>query len=457
MSNQSVKAATSNSDLLSSREAGEAKRTLILCDFDGTVSKKDTVNKLIRNHISDPHWRYYVKRYLRGEIGSREVYKAIAPLMRMTRLEFDKFVLEHAELDPFFPRFLVWARENNIDVKIVSDGFDETIKKLFDSHGVTGLDIISNTLLIEQDGRIEIRSEHSNPACGICGTCKLNTLRNFRSQYDKIVLIGDGESDRHAATEADMVLALGDLFLFCARNGIPAIRIDGFHEAPAMLTRDIRAVAFDLDGTLIDSIEAIVEAFNYMFSELGYPSMTLQEILRRTSISLIDFVKSHLKPEHGELGIKVFRDYYDTIYLERTTMLPGAMEALLKLNASVSQGIVSNKRGRYARILAEHLGFAHKMVKIIGAEDGFKAKPSADMFHEFIRHVGSRKEHTVYVGDAPIDIEGASAAGIDAYAIAGEFFTAEELALHKPRRVLSNIGELPQALEPVITTHVQKI
>jgi len=45
---------------------------------------------------------------------------------------------------------------------------------------------------------------------------------------------------------------------------------------------------------------------------------------------------------------------------------------------------------------------------------------------------------------------------VDAYAVAGEFFTAEELALLKPRRVLSNIGELPQALEPVITTSVRK-
>jgi 2,3-diketo-5-methylthio-1-phosphopentane phosphatase len=446
----------SNSDPSSSPKEAVAAKTLILCDFDGTVSIKDTVNRLIRSHISDPYWRYYVKRYLRGEIGSREVYKAVAPMMRMTRPEFERFVLEHAELDPFFPRFLIWARDNNIDVKIVSDGFDETIRTLFESHGVTELDIISNTLLIGEDGKIEIRSDHFNPACGTCGTCKLNVLRNFRSQYDKIVLIGDGESDRHAATEADMVLALGDLFLFCARNGIPAIRIDGFHEAPIMLSREIRAVAFDLDGTLIDSIEAIVEAFNYMFSELGYPSMTVQEILRRTSISLVDFVKSHLKPEHGELGIKVFRDYYDTIYLERTTMLPGAMEAVLKLNGSVKQGIVSNKRGRYARILAEHLGFAHKMVKIIGAEDGFKAKPAADMFHEFMRHVGSTEQDTIYVGDAPIDIEGAYAAGVDAYAVAGEFFTAEELALLKPRRVLSNIGELPQALESVITTSVKK-
>lgn len=430
--------------------------TLVLCDFDGTVSVKDTVNRLLRSHISDPQWRYHVKRYLRGDIGSKAVYEALAPLMRMTRPDFERFVLEHSELDPYFPQFLEWSRNSNIDVKIVSDGFDETIKTLFGKHGISGLDIISNSLVIEDSGKIEIRSEHCNPGCQVCGTCKLRALRNFRRQYDKIVLIGDGESDRHAASEADMVLALGDLFLYCAANGIPAIRINGFHEVPLMLTRDIEAVAFDLDGTLIDSIDAIAEAFNYMFNELGYPIMTVQEVLRKTSVSLIDFVKSHLRPEHSELGIKVFRDYYDTIFLDKTSMIPGALETLIKLNGSLKQGIVSNKRGRYARILANHLGFAHKMKTILGAEDGFKAKPAADMFLEFVRSVSAKAENTIYVGDAPIDIQGAKAAGIDTYAVAGPFFSAEELALHQPRRVLNHISELPAALAPVISSKSDK-
>lgn len=432
------------------KEPTANKKTLILCDFDGTVSIKDTVNRLIRSHLEDPHWRFYVKRYLLGEIGSKAVYEALAPMMRMNRPDFERFVFEHAELDPHFPIFLKWARLNNIDVKIVSDGFDETIKTLFSRHGVTGLDIIANSLIIKDEGRVEIRSEHFNPACNICGTCKLRVLRKFRQEYDKIVLIGDGESDRHAATEADTVLALGDLFFYCATKKIPAIRINGFHEVSLMLTRSVDAVAFDLDGTLIDSFDGIAEAFNHMFLQLGYPSMTPQEVIRKTSVSLIDFVKSHLKPDHGELGIKVFRDYYDTIFLEKTFMAPGAMETLNKLNGSLIQGIVSNKRGRYARILAEHLGFAHKMTKILGAEDGFKAKPAADMFHEFVRSVGSTVERTIYVGDAPIDIQGARAAGMDTYAVVGPFFSAEELALNKPRRVLSHINELPAALEPVI-------
>lgn len=425
-------------------------RTLILCDFDGTVSLKDTVNRLIRSHLTDPHWRYHVKRYLRGNTGSKGVYEAVAPMMRMNKDDLERFVSEHAELDPHFPEFLEWAREKQIDVKIVSDGFDATIKTLFSKHGIDGIEIYANSLNFADDDRVEIANPHANPNCGVCGTCKLSLLKTFRDSYDKIILIGDGESDRHAAHEADMVLALKDLFIYCARNDIPAIYLKSFQEAATLLTRKVEAVAFDLDGTLIESMEAIAEAFNHMFATLGYPPMTVDEVIRKTGVSLIDFVKSFLKPQEAELGIKIFRDYYDTIFLERTTMFPGATETLQRLNGEHKTGIVTNKRGKYARILADHLGFSDKMELIIGAEDGFKAKPHADMFIEFMKAVGAPAHSTVYVGDAPIDIHGAKSANIDAYALANRFYSAEELALHKPRRVLRDITELPEALQPIL-------
>jgi 2-hydroxy-3-keto-5-methylthiopentenyl-1-phosphate phosphatase len=425
-------------------------RILILCDFDGTVSTKDTVNRLVREHATSPEWRYHVKRYMLGEIGSREVYQAVAPLMRMTNADLDSIVRNHAALDPGFPQFLEWALGRGIDVKIVSDGFDATIETLFSKHGISGLEIYANSMVLQDDGRVSIASPYSDPACDTCGTCKLGILRKFRPSYDKIILIGDGESDRHAASEADVVMALNDLFVYCVRQGIPAVRVEGFQEIPQLLTRRIEAVTFDMDGTLVDSLGSITEAFNHMFASLGYPSMTMEEVIRHTSISLMDFVKTFLKPEEAEKGIQVFREYYDVIFLEKTKMIPGAMETLSTLNGTTLQGVVTNKRGKYARKLAEHLGFSQNMARIIGAEDGFKAKPAGEMFEEFIRSVGIAKEKTIYVGDAPLDIQAARNAGIDAFAVASSIFSAEELAMYRPRRVLNQITQLPAALQPLI-------
>jgi 2,3-diketo-5-methylthio-1-phosphopentane phosphatase/HAD superfamily hydrolase (TIGR01509 family) len=427
-------------------------KVLILCDFDGTVSTKDTVSRLLREHVRSSELRFHVKRYMRGEIGSKAVYEAVAPLMRMKPGDIEEFVRGNAALDPQFPAFLRWAGELDIDVKIVSDGFDLTIVTLLADHGIEAPEIFANRLILDEGDRVRIRSPFSDTECGWCGTCKHRLVRGYRGEYDAVILIGDGESDRHAAQEADAVLALEDLFIYCAREGIPAVRIDGFKDVPRILTTRIDAVAFDLDGTLVDSIGSITEAFNHMFVQLGYPTMTVDEVARKTSVSLKDFVHGFLRPEEVERGIKIFRDHYDEIYLEKTTVIPGAKETLDALDDSVLTGIVTNKRGWYARKLAEHLGISKGMARIIGAEDGFLSKPAPDMFEEFMRSVNADPERTVYVGDSPIDIEAARSAGIDAIAIGGPIFPPEELALHGPRRVLPRINELPSAIPPLIRT-----
>lgn len=426
------------------------KKTLFLCDFDGTVSVTDTVNNLIMRHAQGEEWRVPVQRYLLGEIGSLGVYENVAPLMRATEEGLAAFTREFAQIDPAFPAFLLWARQKGAEVKIVSDGFDVTIRNLLDAHGIRDVEIIANRLLTHPGRRVTIESPHANLTCGRCGTCKRSVVRRFKETHDFVVLIGDGESDRHAAEEADLVLALRDLFVYCVREGISAMRIDGFADAPRLLSRRIEAVTFDLDGTLLDSLDGITEAFNHMFARLGYPAMTVEEVARKTSVSLKDFVATFLRPEESEIGVKIFRDYYDHIYLDRTRMPSEARQALERIHGTVTAGIVTNKKGTYARSLAAHFGFADSMKAIIGAEDGFRAKPAPDMLQEFLRTTGLDAQNTVYVGDAPIDIETAHNAGLDAIAVCGPVFSAQELALHRPRRVLSCISQLPKILGPVL-------
>lgn len=427
----------------------QQRNVLILCDFDGTVSTKDTVNRLVRDHLDSPDWRFHVKRYMRGEIGSREVYEAVAPLMRMSQADLDEFVIRHAELDSYFPSFLRWAEEKGIEVKIVSDGFDVTIQTLFRHNNVESPEIFANRLILLPEKRVGIESPYARPDCGRCGTCKLGLIERFRKNYQKIVLIGDGESDRHAAEAADLVVGLKELFVYCAKKSLPAVRAQSFREIPHLLSRKIESITFDLDGTLLDSIHSITESFNHMFAALGYPPMSVHQVARRTGISLKDFVKSFLRPEEAEKGVKIFRDYYDTIFLDKTRVLPGVMEALARLDGHMVKGVVTNKRGKYARMLANHFGLDRHLVHIIGAEDGFKAKPSSEMFDAFIERAGVSRENTIYVGDAPVDIEAAHNSGIDAFVIPNHIFSAEELATYGPRRVLTDITDLPSAMAPV--------
>ena len=103
--------------------------------------------------------------------------------------------------------------------RLCRTGLDATVATLFRNHGISGLEIYASNLILDESGQVTIRSPHSNPDCGKCGTCKLDILRKFRADYDKIILIGDGESDRHAAKEADMVLALHRPVRLLRRSG----------------------------------------------------------------------------------------------------------------------------------------------------------------------------------------------------------------------------------------------
>ncbi len=426
------------------------QKILILCDFDGTISVKDTVNNLIRRHATSNDWMIHVEKYQRGELGSAGVYRAIEPMLKIDQKDLDLFVLEHAQIDPSFDYFLKWTSERGIDVKVISDGFDATINTLFRNHDIKGLDILANSLSFNGHGKVRLGSPHLNPECGLCGTCKVKIIRNMRQYYDHIILIGDGESDRHAAEEADAVLALKDLFIYCAKAGIPALYTRDFKEVPGLLVRRIEAVMYDMDGTLIDSAALITKTFNHMFKTLGYPTMTEQEVMRKTSLSLVDFVTKYLKPEDGIKGVHIFRDYYSKVYLDESRPFPMAEQILESLSYKYSQGIITNKKGSFARTLSDHLGLSKHITKIIGAQDGYKTKPSGEMLSAFLEFVGSGKDSCVYVGDGPVDIEAANEAGIDCFALVSKYYSTEELAKLSPRRVLGSLADLPSALEPVL-------
>jgi 2,3-diketo-5-methylthio-1-phosphopentane phosphatase/HAD superfamily hydrolase (TIGR01509 family) len=392
----------------------------------------------------------HVELYQRGELGSAGVYQAIESMMRITQRDMDAFVLEYSELDPGFPDFLRWTGERGIDVKVISDGFDATIKTLFRNHGISGLEIFANSLTYDSNGMVKLVSPHVDPDCGHCGVCKVKIIKDMRKRYDRIVLIGDGESDRHAAEEADAVLAIKDLFLYCAEAGLPAVHLNSFSEAPGLLIRRVEAVMYDMDGTLVDSAPLLTKAFNHMFRTLGYPTMTEEEVMRKTSLSLVDFVKQHLRPEDGVPGVHLFRDYYSKIYLDETRPMPHAASILETLSQKCSQGIITNKKGEFARNLSEKLGFSKYLTKVIGAQDGYKTKPSGEMLQAFLEFVAANKESGVYVGDSPIDIEAAQSAGMDCFALAGNHYSPTELAQLWPRRILRSLEDLPAAIEPVL-------
>ncbi|MBW2146672.1 MAG: HAD family hydrolase [Deltaproteobacteria bacterium] len=261
--------------------------------------------------------------------------------------------------------------------------------------------------------------------------------------YRILLAVGKGAPDQCLCMEYDDVFADTALFIQCLKRGVSVFLARNLADVATELKKEIRGVLFDLDGTLVDSFQAIEASYRYMFSRLGRNASGLTDVMRGTGRDLREILHHNLGPAEVDEGLRLFREQYREVCLKKTYPMPGAHSLLRKLEDSgLSLGAVTNKRGDYARELLAHLGMARHFKIILGAEDGFPPKPSSDMLSAALERIRLTPSQVVYVGDSPIDVEAGRRSGIDVYCLATGYHSPEELAAEKPRRVLSSPSEL---------------
>jgi 2,3-diketo-5-methylthio-1-phosphopentane phosphatase len=205
-----------------------SERTLVLCDFDGTVSPMDVGNRLL-NCFTGADWERIDRDYCAGRIGSQAAYRMIAPLVRGTRDDMLEYVLSVAALDRHFAEFHHICRQNSVELKIVSDGLDFYIEALLARYGLTGLEFFANRTVFQGEA-VTFEFPGASDDCGRCGNCKRSILMRCRQAYGRIVYIGDGHSDVCPAKHADLVFAKAVLFEKCSGNGNPCVRFETFKD-----------------------------------------------------------------------------------------------------------------------------------------------------------------------------------------------------------------------------------
>jgi len=204
--------------------------THIYVDFDGTISLRDTTDMLLQ-HFAGPGWREIEALWENGEIGSRECMRRQIELLDVSPEQLDAF-LETVEIDPAFPAFVEFCRQQNIPMTIISDGLDRSIASILKRYGVS-VPVIANRLEWAGGNNWRLAFPYSDNAClAGSGNCK---CRNMASETEHRVLIGDGRSDFCAAEEASMVFAKSKLKTHCEDNAITHQSFSNFAELPEML------------------------------------------------------------------------------------------------------------------------------------------------------------------------------------------------------------------------------
>lgn len=196
-----------------------------------------------------------------------------------------------------------------------------------------------------------------------------------------------------------------------------------------------KAVVFDLDGTLLNTLEDLRTAVNLALCAEGYPERSLEEIRLAVGNGIGKLISRSVPvgtmPEAEERVFARFREEYQLHCSDTTAPYDGIPELLKRLREDGYRlAVVSNKADFAVQKLAEQY-FPGSFDTVLGETEGLARKPAPDMAEEVLRRLGVKKSDAVYVGDSEVDLVTARNTGIDCISVTWGF---------RDRRVLEEYG-----------------
>ena len=193
-----------------------------------------------------------------------------------------------------------------------------------------------------------------------------------------------------------------------------------------------RTVLFDMDGTLLDTLEDLRESTNHVLGELGHPERSLEEVRRFVGNGAEMLIRRAVPEGTGEeeilRALGMFRSYYAAHCKEKTRVYDGMLALLDALRArGIKTAVVSNKPDEAVKKLSEEY-FGGRMDYAVGAKDGRRCKPYPDMVDAALEALGETREGAVYIGDSEVDVQTGLNAGLPVIAVSWGFRSRETIA-----------------------------
>jgi 2-phosphoglycolate phosphatase len=209
--------------------------------------------------------------------------------------------------------------------------------------------------------------------------------------------------------------------------------------------KDIPAtgVIFDLDGTLIDSYQALFLAFRHTYQNMGLAPLSAEEVRRVLGHGVASTFQDLLGKERVPEAMKLFRQEYEEVMRPHTQLLPGAREVIETLHGrGIQLAIATNKLGYFARELSEYYGLDKLIAVIVGDGDVSQNKPDPEMLLHAIEKMRLKKEEVVFIGDSLIDIQTGKNAGVRVFAVPTGGTQREDLEKAQPTLILDRLLDL---------------
>jgi len=187
-------------------------------------------------------------------------------------------------------------------------------------------------------------------------------------------------------------------------------------------------ILFDLDGTLIDSTEAILESFAVTFRYFGEKVPADGPIKAQIGHPLDwMFLKLGVEEEKIWDHVAVYKQHYRKISKAKTVLLPHAKEAVEKASSFAVLGIVTTKTAEYSIELLEHMGLMDRFDVLIGRENVEHPKPHPEPVYRALEKLPRIKGRVWMIGDTCMDMIAAKSAGIEGVAVSCGYASTEAL------------------------------
>lgn len=208
----------------------------------------------------------------------------------------------------------------------------------------------------------------------------------------------------------------------------------------------IESVIFDLDGTLLNTLEDLADSVNHVLSLHGFPLRTVDEIRSFIGNGVPTLIRRSVPHGTDERTAEVctaeMLEYYKLHSRIKTVPYNGITELLRELAyRKISTAVVTNKAEPAAKILCNEI-FGDAFTVVIGDNGKDRLKPAPDNVFRAINMLGTEKEHILYVGDSDVDMITANAAGLTSVGVLWGFRAEKDLIENGAHHIIATPSDL---------------
>ncbi len=216
--------------------------------------------------------------------------------------------------------------------------------------------------------------------------------------------------------------------------------------------KPVSLLIFDLDGTLVNTLEDIASSVNFTLQKLGRPVVPLDSIRQFVGDGIEMLMRRALngRDEFLSDAVGIYKVHHSRNLLVRSRLYPSVI-GVLEHFRSIPMAVISNKSSEFVRPLLDSLKILCYFHTVIGADRGLPLKPAPDAVLKILSDTGVPRDRTAMVGDGATDIRAGKAAGVMTCAVTYGFRSEDELKKAGPDFVIHEFSELKTLFKPEIS------